>query len=340
MSETEPLGEHLKRTAQSPEVPDTVLLVQGGGMRGVYSIGALAALEGVSEEISVDFRNSFYAGIGSSAGAINMAHYGAGYAREGIGIYTDKLTNGRFIPRLQPFEFKKARLDIGHVLRNDLRFVDVDYLTDYVLQEQGRLTESEGRISESMYAVVTDAETGVPVALRMSSDDPELYEIFKATSALPVLYNEIVEVAGGKYVDGGSTSSVPLASAVALDPKPKHILAILTREKGHRNQPHNLLRNFLYKAGVVALAGGKQSDAIIQLIANRQNETNFNLDMERMESADGIDPVSGIRFTLIQPSDPSRMVSRMTMDKGRILDAAKMGKEDMRRTLEEVQIPI
>ncbi len=59
-----------------------------------------------------------------------------------------------------------------------------------------------------------------------------------------------------------------------------------------------------------------------------------------MEAEDGIDPVSGIRFTLIQPSDPDRMVSRMTVDRDRLIDATEMGKEDMKRALEEVQVPV
>jgi predicted acylesterase/phospholipase RssA len=303
-------------------------------------MGGLATMEEVSRAGGTDLRNAFDAGIGSSAGLMNMVHWVAGHAGEGIGVYADDLTTGRFMPRLQPFDFQTARHDVGHVLRNGLKLADLDYLADYALQKQGRITEFGGRISKNVYAVVTDAETGLPIALRMSPDDPELYEIFKATGALPVIYNEVIEVAGGRYVDGGATSSVPLTSAAALDPKPKHIIAILTREYGYRNQPHNLLRNFLYKTGVVALARGKQSDAILQLIGSRQNEINFNYDMERMESPDGIDPVTGIRFTLIQPSDPGRMTSRLTVDRDRIIDAAEMGKEDMKRALEEVQIPV
>lgn len=339
MSQTESLGEHLQRTAQLPETPDMDLMVQGGGERGIFSIACLAVLEEVSEQSGVDLRNALRAGFGSSAGTMNLAHYLAGQAREGIGIYTDKLTNGKFMPRLQPFDFQTARRDIGHVIRNG-KLVDVDYLVDDVLQENGRLTEFKGRMADHAYAVVTDAETGVPVALPMSPDDPELYEIFRATGALPALYNEIVEVHGRKFVDGGTTSSMPLASATALEPKPKHILAIATRERGYRNQPHGFLQNFLYKSGTIALARGKQSKAIMQLIGDRQNETNFNADMDRMESPDGIDPVSGIRFTLIQPRDPDRMVSRMTVDRDRLVDAAKMAKEDMKRALDEVQIPV
>lgn len=333
------LGEHLERMAQPEATSDTALLVQGGGMRGAYSIGALAALEGLSQVGGMDFRDSFSAGVGSSAGAMNLAHYAAGHAQEGIAIYTDKLTSGRFIPRLQPFDFQTARRDIGHVIRNGGKLVDVDFLADHVLQEQGRITEFGGRIANSIHAIVTDAETGQPVPLRMLADDPELYEIFRATGALPSLYNEVVEVAGGRYVDGGTTSSIPLASAVDLDPAPKHILAVLTRENGYRNPPRGPIRGFLYKSGAIALARGKQSSAIKKLIVG-QNEINCNNDLERLECETGIEPASGMRFTLIQPSNPSRMVSRLTTDRSSVADAAEMGKEDMKRALEEVRIPI
>ncbi len=309
-------------------------------MRGAYSIGALAGLESISEESDVDLRNAFSAGYGSSAGAMNLAHYSAGHARDGIAIYTDKLTDGRFMPRLQPFDFQTARHDVGRIIRNNFMVVDVDHLADHVLQERGRLTEFEGRISENVYAVVTDAETGVPIALRMSPEDPELYEIFKATGALPVLYNKVIDIGGRGYVDGGSLSSVPLMSAVAHEPKPKHIVAILTRGNGHRNTAYSPFRNFLYNSGVIRLSRGVQSEMIQRLIGERYNETTFNIDMARMEDYDGADPVTGINFTLVQPSDPDRMTSRLTMDRRTVNDAAKMGEEDMKRALEEVKIPV
>jgi len=339
LSEVESLGEHLQRSAQSSEPPDVALVVQGGGMRGAYSIGALAGLEGISEEIGVDLRDAFSAGYGSSEGAMNLAHYAAGHARDGIDIYTDKLTDGRFMPRLQPFDFQTVRHDIGRIIRNDFMVVDVDHLTDHVLQEQGRLTEFKGRISDNVFAVVTDAETGVPIALRMSPEDPELYEIFKATGALPVLYNKVIDIGGHGYVDGGSLSSVPLLSAVAHEPKPKHIIAILTRGNSYRNKAYSPLRNFLYNSGVIRLSRGVQAEMIQRMIGERYNETTFNIDMARMEDYDGTDPVSGISFTLVQPSDSDSMTSRLTMDKRKVQGAAEMGEEDMKRALDEVMIP-
>lgn len=87
------------------------------------------------------------------------------------------------------------------------------------------------------------------------------------------------------------------------------------------------------------MAGGKQSEAIKRLVGERYNETSFNNDMERMESPDGIDPVSGIRFIPVQPGDPDRMTSRMTMDRRKIVGATEMGREDMIRALEEVVMP-
>ena len=165
------LGEHLEQAAQSPEPSGIVLLVQGGGMRGAYSIGGLATMEEVCQEDGTDLRDSFDAGIGSSAGLMNMVHWVAGHAVEGINVYADDLTNGRFMPRLQPFELGTARRDIGHVIRNDYKLADLDYLTDYALQRQGRIEEFGGRIADHVYAVVTDAETGLP---RLPTLTPDL----------------------------------------------------------------------------------------------------------------------------------------------------------------------
>ena len=57
------------------------LVVQGGGMRGVYSMGALAALE------EAGLRESFDIVTGSSSGAINAAYFLAGQADEAVDLY-------------------------------------------------------------------------------------------------------------------------------------------------------------------------------------------------------------------------------------------------------------
>src|SRR6476659_5404086 len=84
------LGGHLRALAANPEDPSRpALVVQGGGLRGIYSLSALAVLE------ELGLRDAFSRVIGSSAGAINGAYFLAGQARESISIYTEDLSNRR-----------------------------------------------------------------------------------------------------------------------------------------------------------------------------------------------------------------------------------------------------
>jgi predicted acylesterase/phospholipase RssA len=67
------------------------LVVQGGGMRGVYSMAALAALS------EAGHRDAFDVIVGSSAGAINAAYFLAGQADEAVDLYVDQLSNRNFV---------------------------------------------------------------------------------------------------------------------------------------------------------------------------------------------------------------------------------------------------
>jgi predicted acylesterase/phospholipase RssA len=88
---------------------DTIgLVVQGGGMRGVYSMGALAALE------EMGFGQCFDHVAGSSAGALNGAYFITGQASYGVETYIHYLSRKIFV---NPFRFKKV-VDIddhGHI---------------------------------------------------------------------------------------------------------------------------------------------------------------------------------------------------------------------------------
>src|SRR5690606_3309761 len=74
-----------------PETDTIGLVVQGGGMRGVYSMGALAALE------EMGFGQCFDHVVGSSAGALNSAYFITGQASYGVETYIHYLTQGRFV---------------------------------------------------------------------------------------------------------------------------------------------------------------------------------------------------------------------------------------------------
>src|SRR5690348_395584 len=91
------------------------LIVEGGGMRGVLSAGALLALH------LLGFRNCFDEVYAASAGGVNAAYFLSGQGTLGISIYFDDISNRRFI---NPLRFWKM--------------LDVEYVYDHVVVKIGR----------------------------------------------------------------------------------------------------------------------------------------------------------------------------------------------------------
>src|SRR6476646_10351166 len=80
-----------RKAAGERDVPPLGLVVQGGGMRGVYSMAVLAAFE------EMGWTRCFDHVAGASAGAMNGAHFITGQARYGVETYIDYLSKRRFI---------------------------------------------------------------------------------------------------------------------------------------------------------------------------------------------------------------------------------------------------
>ncbi|GAB6903637.1 patatin-like phospholipase family protein [Kineosporia succinea] len=180
------------------------LVVQGGGMRGVYSIGALAELE------SEGLRDAFSVVVGSSAGAINGAYFLAGQANVGERIYVDDLSHKAFI--------NPARL---------WKVVDVDYLIDEVVKEHYPLDVVALKSAPAeLLTVLTDAETGEAFVVSNREAD-DLHEVLRATAALPALYNKRIPLGGRRYIDGGIVAPVPVDQA--LEAGATQALVVMTR---------------------------------------------------------------------------------------------------------------
>src|SRR5262245_43820865 len=102
-----------RKAAGERDVPPLGLVVQGGGMRGVYSMAVLAAFE------EMGWTRCFDHVAGASAGAMNGAHFITGQARYGVETYIDYLSNQKFI------DFFRLR-----------KLVDMDYLIDDLVRHE------------------------------------------------------------------------------------------------------------------------------------------------------------------------------------------------------------
>lgn len=275
------------------------LVVQGGGMRGVYSMGALTALE------EAGLRESFDIVVGSSSGAINAAYFLSGQAAEAVDLYTRHLNNRKFINSLR--------------LR---KIVDIDFLVDVVLKQRRPLGLEILRTSPSLLeVVVVNAETGQPEVVTSRDDGYDFYEVIRATAALPGLYNRKVRLGNGRYVDGGLVDALPVGRA--LEDGADVVLTVATRLFGYRDEGSG----WLYRRIARLLAHG-QTPAIRSLLGYPNRLLNETLRLLE-DQADA--PFPG---WCVWPSDPSVLVDRTTIDGSQLRRCADMGRRDMCRLLE------
>ncbi|HEX5527118.1 MAG TPA: patatin-like phospholipase family protein [Solirubrobacterales bacterium] len=304
----ETLGGYLRRLASDPGNPlRPALVVQGGGLRGIYSLSALAVLE------EQGLRDAFSRVIGSSAGAINGAYFLAGQAGESLSIYTEDLSNKRFV---NPWRFWKI--------------VDVDYMID-VLREKHHLDEEAMRKAPAtLYTVLTDAKTAETRIVSSREPGLDVYEVFRATAALPGLYNKKIEIEPGaaRYVDGGVSDLLPLDRALdrALgqgrageEGQPDEAVVLLTRGWGHEKAE----RGRLVRGIVHLLWWWSQSRPVREKVC--RGDGLYNQVMKELEREDERTPRQ--TWTLC-PSDLRRLVKRTTTDRERLLACAKMARED------------
>ena len=181
------------------------IVVQGGGMRGVYSMGALLAISEMP--IAKEFRQAF----GSSAGAMNAAFLLADQTAMAVSVYVDDISNASFI---NPLRVRKM--------------VDIDYLIDDVLTIRKPLDIAAVKAAQcTLHIALTDAYTGRVHYVTNHDTDIDLMEALRATAAMPVLYNRLVHLGDGLYFDGGTVEPVPLIPAIAAGCNP--IVVVITR---------------------------------------------------------------------------------------------------------------
>ena len=200
------------------------LVLEGGGMRGLFTAGVLDVLM----ERGVRFDGL----IGVSAGACFGCNYKSG--------------------------------QIGRVIRYNKRFArDPRYCSWSSLAKTGDLFNADFCYRElpmeldvfdaaayaanpmEFYVVVTDCATGRPVYRRLDVADEEAFRWIQASASMPVV-SRPVAIGGGEYLDGGLSDGIPLAYFESLGYGRN--VVVTTRPRGYRKFPswkHRLAKPFL-----------------------------------------------------------------------------------------------
>lgn len=203
---------------------DIGLVLEGGGLRGVYTAGVLEYL--MEEDIYFPYT------IGVSAGAC----MGASYLSRQPG--RNKRVNLDFVG-------DKRYLSYSNYFKNRELF-GMDFIFDEIpnkLIPFDRETLIKG--SEEFVIAATDCDTGSPVYFKKKDYDKEvLGDLLRATSSLPFVA-EAVEIDGRKLMDGGIVDPLPVKQSIR-DGNTLNIL-ILTQPRGYKKEPSRMSKLLRYK---------------------------------------------------------------------------------------------
>lgn len=193
----------------------TGLVLEGGGMRGVFTTGVLDYL--------LDQQIYFPYSIGVSAGACNGLSYISRQRGRAKASNIDLLEKYRYIG-LRHFLTQRSIFDqkfMYETLPNEVLPFDYDtYFSNAAKFE----------------IVTTNCRTGKACYMDDRSDPKRLIQIVKASSSLPYVC-PIVDVDGEPMLDGGIIDSIPVERSIATG-HPFNVV-VLTRNRGYRKQEND-----------------------------------------------------------------------------------------------------
>lgn len=224
------------------------LVIEGGGMRGAHSCGALWGMyqKGITD---------FDVVAATSAGACTASFFVARQYDLFSKVWQNYLHDGRFINFKKIFSRKSV--------------MDLDYLIYEVFMEHTPLNVEAVKKSPTLfYITATDCETGSPTYF--NNRECDILTALKASAALPVAYKHPVVIAGRSYVDGGISNSVPIQKVI--DEGCEEVYVLLTRPPGYRMTPSKLIPKLL-KRKFPAVAK-----------ALRERHIRYNQTMDRLEA--------------------------------------------------------
>ena len=196
------------------------LVLEGGGMRGLFSAGVLDALLEL-KELSV---NGI---VGVSSGALFGVNY-VSKQKERAVRYNKKYADDKRYMGLHSW------ITTGNAVNKDFAFYELPYKLDVFDNETFKKADTD------FYVVMTNVESGKPEYVLIEDAFAQM-EYLRATSALPFA-SKIIEINGKKYLDGGISDSIPIDFCESLGYD--KIIAVLTRPEGTYKEDK---LGFLYK---------------------------------------------------------------------------------------------
>ncbi|MEW6981219.1 patatin family protein [Colwelliaceae bacterium 6471] len=206
------------------------LVVEGGGMRSMFSAGVLDSFH----RLRFDPFHLYY---GVSAGSLNLISHIAGQYLRNYHVVMFCATSGQFI---NGWKYLRG----GH-------YVDLDWLSNecldyHPLDKQGALQHLENG-AKKFVIVCTNVETGLPTYYH--PNEQNLFNILLGSCCLPLLYRNHVYVSGVRVIDGGISDPIPVQKAYSEGAT--DIVVIRSRDKDYREISNNIevqIGSYLFKS--------------------------------------------------------------------------------------------
>lgn len=274
----------------------TGLVLEGGGMRGLFTAGIMD----VWMKQGIEFDGI----IGVSAGAT----FGCNYKSRQI---------GRVLRYNMRFRKDPRYMGLRSLLRTgDLVGAEFSY---HVLPTQLDIFDVETFESNptEFHLVCTDVDTGKPYYYRMDKVDYESLEWLRASASMPIVSNP-VPLHGRRYLDGGIADSIPLKyfQEQGFDRN----IVILTQPKGFTKQRTKLMP--IFKATM------KKYPAIIEAMDRRHLMYNEELRFLKEQEAKG-------NILIINPDD-ALPISRTSQNPKKMQHVYDMGVKAGEANIEKV----
>lgn len=243
------------------------LVVEGGGMRGVYTAGVLDYFM----EKNLYFDDCY----GVSAGACHISSYVSKQIGRSIKVTLDYINDKRYC-------------SVNSLIKTGDMF-GVEMLYDLIPNKLELYDyDTFNKFKGNFYSVVTNCKTGKAEYIKIKDMKKDIIAV-RASSSLPLL-SRIVEINGKEYLDGGITDSIPIKKSIK-DGHKKNVV-ILTRDKTYRKSKPKFLSFFKLKY--------KKYPNLVKAIENRYKIYNETLDFLEEEKAKN-------KVFIIQPKLPVKI---------------------------------
>lgn len=280
-------------------VDHVALVLEGGGMRGLYTAGVL--------DVLLEKGISFPYCVGVSAGACNMVSFISGQHKRNYHVNIDFVNDKRYLSwRNWLLHGSIFGMDmLFNIIPNQLVPFDHDAFSRYP--------------GKAMVGT-TDCISGDPIFFEEHDlSGPTGFLHLQASSSLPLLAKP-VKMDGRVLMDGGISAPIPVEQA--LQDGYQKVVVVLTQPKGYQKSPSSSI-------GMIKLAYGRKYKGLVAAMERRHQVYNDELALLDRLQADG-------KAFVIRPSQ-SLDVDRLEKDRGKLEHLYQLGVQDTIDTFDKLR---